>query len=166
MGTRTATVERVEAIETPWRAGLVGGVGGGLGMGMLLHAGSGAMPFIGALYGSPSVIGGWAAHMVHSIVIGFLFALLMSRPLVRGRLRSVTDYTAAGLLYAAGVGLLTSGVLLPVGMRAVGARSIPDPWLPFSGAFGIVLAVLSVGVAHIVYGLTLGATFGLVQTES
>lgn len=163
MDTDTRTVEPAESFRYTWLAGVVGGLAGGLGMGGVLHAGANLMPFVGALYGWPTVPGGWVAHMVNSVLFGLLFALLVSRPVVRDGTVSLASYVAYGVVYAAAVGLVTTGILVPIAMNAVGTRSLPEPLVPLPGVLGGLLVVVSIGVAHVVYGLILGATYGLVQ---
>lgn len=141
-------------------AGVVGGLGGGVGMGLILHAGANMMPLVGALYGEPTALAGWVAHLGHSVLIGLVFAAIASRPMVRPQTTSVRGCVVVGIAYAAAVGLATGGVMLPISLNAIGARTFPEPLLPLPGALNGVLVVLSVGVAHLVYGLVLGATFG------
>lgn len=141
-------------------AGVVGGIGGGVGMGVVLHAGANMMPLVGAIYGAPTALAGWVAHLGHSVLIGLVFAAFASRPVLRPQTTSVGGCVVVGIAYAAAVGLATGGVMLPVSLNAIGAQAFPQPLLPVPGVLGGVLVVISVGVAHLVYGLVLGATFG------
>lgn len=166
MQSGTATTEEVESFRSAWGAGVAGGFAGGVGMGILLHGGANLMPFVGALYGWPTVVGGWLAHLVNSVLLGVLFAVLLSRSFFREQASSVTGCVVAGVLYAAGVALVTSGVMLPLTMNLLGTSSFPDSGLPLPGVVGGVLVVTSVGVAHVVYGVVLGATYGVVRNSS
>lgn len=132
-------------------------------MGIVLHAGSNMMPLVGAIYGWPTVLGGWLAHLGHSVLIGLLFAALASRPALRRQTTDVGGCVGVGIAYAAAVGLVTGGIMLPASLNALGARTLPEPLLPIPGVLGGILVVLSVGVAHVVYGVLLGATFGYVH---
>lgn len=152
-----------ESLQYTWGAGAVGGIVGGLGMGIILHAGANIMPFIGALYGWPTVIGGWVAHLVNSVLIGLVFTLIVSRPVIRQQTTTVAGSIAAGIVYAAAVGLVTGGVMLPIAMNTIGVAGFPEPLLPVPGVVGGILVVLSVGVAHVVYGILLGATYGAIH---
>lgn len=154
------------AVVRPWGAGVAGGVVGGLGMGVILHAGANLMPFIGALYGWPTVVGGWVAHMVNSVLIGLVFVVLVSPPLFRDEMATVPGAIAAGVLYAAAVGLVTTGIMLPVAVNLRGAETLPQSLFPLPGVAGGVLAVVSVGVAHLVYGVLLGATYAVVHDRA
>lgn len=77
-------------------------------MGVILHTGANIMPFIGALYGWPTVI-------------GLVFTLIV---------------------YAAAVGLVTGGILLPITMNVLGRQSFPEPLLPLPGVLGGLLVIL------------------------
>lgn len=158
--------DRFAALEYTWGAGVVGGVVGGLGMGVLLHAGANIMPFVGALYGWPTVVGGWVAHLVNSVLIGLLFVALVSRPVVREQMTTVPGSVAAGVLYSAGVGLATSGIMLPIAMNVLGTETLPQPLVPVPGIVGGTLVVISVAVAHIVYGALLGAMYCVVHRRA
>ncbi len=156
----------VAALEYTWGAGVVGGIVGGLGMGVLLHAGANIMPFVGALYGWPTVVGGWVAHLANSVLIGLLFVALVSRPVVREQMTTVPGSVAAGVLYSAAVGLVTSGIMLPIAMNVLGTETLPQPLVPVPGVVGGALVVISVGVAHVVYGALLGATYCVVHRRA
>ncbi|SDY18069.1 hypothetical protein [Halopenitus persicus] len=161
----TVTVSRTESLRYTWGAGIAGGFVGGVGMGLILHLGANMMPLIGALYGRPTVVGGWVGHLVNSVLIGLLFTLLVSRPVVRRQLTTTFGCLVSGVVYAAAVGLATTGIMLPISMNVLGRRTIPEPILPLPGMVGGMLVVLSVGVAHLVYGLLLGATYGVIHTR-
>lgn len=170
MGTEAMEYEREEGLGHPWTAGAVGGLVGGVGMGLILHGGANVMPLIGALFGWPTVAGGWAVHLVNSLLIGLLFAAIVSRPTVHEQVDTVAGppiagFTVAGILYASAVGIVTAGVMLPVTMNLLGVRTLPEPILPLPYPFGVIVVVLSVGVAHVVYGLLLGATYGRLHAE-
>lgn len=163
MRRKAVTARWSESVRHTWGAGATGGFVGGIGMGVILHAGANVMPFIGALYGWPTVLGGWLAHLTNSVLIGLVFALIVSRPAVRKQTADVGGCVAAGIVYAAAVGLVTSGIMLPIAMDLVGTRSFPEPLLPLPGVVGGTLVVVSIGVAHVVYGLVLGATYGVIH---
>lgn len=140
-------------------SGVGGGLIGGVAMGIILYGGANLMPFIGALYGAPTEVGGWIAHLINSVLIGLLFAVIVSQPIIRERMKSMWDYIVAGVIYAAAVGLVTTGILLPLSMNLLGVQSLPDPLYPLPEFMGTVLVVLSVGVAHVVYGFLLGTAY-------
>lgn len=154
-----------EALWYTWGAGVAGGLIGGVGMGIILHAGANVMLFIGALYGWPTVLGGWVAHIANSVLIGLVFALLVSRSIIRQETPTTLEYVIDGIIYAAVVGLVTTGVMLPITVNLLDREPFPEPLLPLPGIVGGMLVVLSVGVAHVVYGVLLGATYGAIHTR-
>lgn len=157
---RATTARPSTALGYLWVAGIAGGLVGGVGMGVILHAGANVMPLIGALYGHPTVLGGWLAHLVNSVLIGLLFVVIVSRPFVRDQVASLLGWAIAGMVYGAAVGLGTSGIMLPIAMNLLGTSALPEPLLPLPGVIGGLLVILSISVAHLVYGLLLGASYG------
>ncbi|WP_233560779.1 hypothetical protein [Haloarcula sp. Atlit-47R] len=101
------------------------------------------MPFVGALYGWPTVVGGWVVHLLHSVFAGLLFAFVVSRPVFHGQIASVGESVAAGVVFAAAIGLLSTGLLLPVSMSALGIQSFTEPLVPLPGLLGNFLVVAS-----------------------
>lgn len=53
--------------------------------------------------------------------------------------------------------------MLPVTMSLRGVQALPASVLPLPGVIGGVLAISSVGVAHVVYGLILGVVYGVIH---
>lgn len=151
------------ALEYTWGAGVAGGLVGGVAMGVVLHAGANMMPFVGALYGWPTAIGGWVAHLLHSVLIGLLFVAIVSRPLIAPQTTTLGGSLIAGVVYSAGVGLVTTGIMLPVAMSTLGTATLPESLLPLPGVLGGMLVIISVGVAHLLYGVLLGATYHVVH---
>lgn len=147
-----------------WVAGATSGLVAGIGMGIVFHAGANLMPFIGALYGWPTVVGGWVVHLVNSVFAGLLFAAIISRPILREQATTTTESVAAGVVYAAAIGLVSTGILLPVSMNMLGVQSFPEPLVPLPGMLGSFLVIVSVGVAHLVFGLLLGTVYATVKS--
>lgn len=125
---------------------------------VIFHACANTVPFVDALYGWPTVVGGWVAPLVHSALIGLLFAFVVSRRLVGEQTTTVVGSVAPGAVYAAGVCLVTGGVMLQIAVNALGTLTFPEPLLPVPGLLGDPLVVISLGVAHVGYGVLLGAT--------
>lgn len=165
MGTTDVILERSASVRTPWAAGVAAGLVAGVAMGLVLHLGANAMALVGALYGWPTVTGGWVVHMVNSVLIALLFTVVVSRPAVAERVEARWQYVVGGVVYATAVGLVTAGVMLPVTMNLRGTRTLPEPILPVTGGLGIAIVVTSVAVAHVVYGVVLGAVYGTVALE-
>lgn len=103
MPSATVTTDQLRSFRTTWGAGMGGGFVGGVAMGLILHGGANLMPFIGALYGWPTVTGGWVAHLLNSVVLGVLFAVLLALPFLREQTTSVEGCVLAGVVYAAGI---------------------------------------------------------------
>ncbi|WP_241692894.1 hypothetical protein [Haloarcula limicola] len=163
MSQRLATRRFANSLKYTWGAGAAGGLVGGVGMGVVFHLGANLMPFVGALYGWPTVLGGWAVHLFNSVLAGILFTLVLSRPIFRQQATTVAESVSAGVVYAAAIGLVSTGLLLPVSMTALGVESFPEPLVPLPGFLGSFLVILSVGVAHVVYGVLLGATYAVIH---
>ncbi|WP_089827644.1 hypothetical protein [Halogranum amylolyticum] len=142
-----------------WVAAVLAGLVGGVGMGIVLHSTTNAMPLLGALYGQPTVVGGWLAHLFNSVVFALAFAAAVTLTPLRDYARSVATCAGLGVGYGALLGVVTGGLVLPVALNLVGATALPVPLWPVPGgsfAFGIFLAI-----GHLVYGLGLGAAFGV-----
>ncbi|MFB6223926.1 MAG: hypothetical protein ABEH86_09695 [Haloarcula sp.] len=148
-----------DVVQSGWVAGAASGLIAGIGMGIVFHAGANLMPFVGALYGWPTVIGGWVVHLMNSVLAGVLFAVIITRPILQEQATTFGESVAAGVVYAAAIGLVSTGILLPVSMNLLGVQSFPEPLIPLPGMLGSFLVIVSVGVAHLVYGLLLGATY-------
>ncbi len=158
-----AEVDAPETVPTVL-VGLLSGLLAGLAMGVILHVGAGAMPFIGSLYGEPTVAAGWMAHLVNSIVLGVVFAFLVRRPTLVDRVEGPAEFVIAGVAYATVVGLFTAAVLVPIAVGTLGIGELPQPIAEPAG-LGALLLALSVGAAHVVYGAVLGFTYERIQME-
>ena len=166
MGTDTVSFGSRESFLYTWGAGVGGGLLGGLGMGVVLHAGANIMPFIGALYGQPTVLGGWIAHLTNSVLLGLLFALIVSRWRFHDRTTNLFEWAIYGIVYAAAIGLVTGGIMVPATLHLMDVTVLPQPALPMPGITGSLLVAFSVGVAHVVYGVLLGTVYGRVHAAS
>lgn len=152
------TRSRSNTIESKWQAGVAAGLVAGVGMGVVLHLGADVMSFIGALYGHESVLWGWLAHLLNSVVFAVAFVAVISRVLPATYKGTVLEFVMLGLGFGAAVGVVTGGVLLPLWMGAVGASSLPAPLVPVAGLDELAAGVFF-GVAHLVYGALLGGTY-------
>jgi hypothetical protein len=165
MGINTASETGVGTLRDTWGAGIAGGIIGGIGMGIIFHLGANVMPFIGSVYGWPTVIGGWVVHLANSVLFALVFTLLVTRPFVREQMTTLSGCVIAGVFYAAAVGLVNTGVVLPIAMNTLDVQSLPEPVFPVPDAVGAVIVITSIGVAHMVYGLLLGATYGSIHVS-
>lgn len=135
-----------------WGGAAAGGLVAGVGMGLLMHFVMNAMPLVGALYGQPTVAAGWLAHLFHSVVFALLFAGVITRTSFREY--GVLGIIGLGAVYGIILEFVAAGVVLPVWANAVGAAALPVPFL------------LPIGfLTHLVYGVLLGAVFGVVWTR-
>lgn len=135
-----------------WGGAAAGGLVAGVGMGLLMHFVMNAMPLVGALYGQPTVAAGWLAHLFHSVVFALLFAGVITRTSFREY--GVLGIIGLGAVYGIILEFVAAGVVLPVWANAVGAAALPLPFL------------LPIGfLTHLVYGVLLGAVFGVVWTR-
>ncbi|WP_198667997.1 hypothetical protein [Saliphagus sp. LR7] len=154
------------SMSATWGAGAAGGLVGGIGMGIVLHLGANMMPLIGTLYGWPTVLGGWLGHLINSVLLGLVFAALVSRWRIHDRISNVGEWAITGVLYAVAIGLVTGGIMLPITVNLMGTTDLPEPLLPVPGFVGGLLVAFSAGVAHLVYGLLLGTIYGRVHTRA
>ena len=153
MSIQTAELSNASATTTRvWSGAVAGGLAAGVGMGLIMHFVMGAMPLVGALYGQPTVLAGWLAHLVHSVVFALVFAAVLTRT-------SLGEYGLLGIVglgavYGVVLELVAAGVVLPLWANAVGAADLPVPF------------ILPIGfVTHVVYGVLLGAVFGAATTR-
>jgi hypothetical protein len=144
----------------PWLATVLAGLAAGGAMGVLLSLGTGLMPSIGALYGLPSVLGGWIAHLANSLVFAFVFTLVATRPFVRREPLMLSTYAGLGVGYGAVLGLVTGGVLFPLWVNAAAGAGLPFPFVPVPG-LGLSASVAVFALAHLVYGAVLGTVYAL-----
>lgn len=144
-------------------AGALAGLAAGIAMGVILHAGANIMDGVGALYGWPTVIGGWIAHLLNSVLFAVVFVWLISRPRVRSYAETLAGTVGLGIGYGTVLGLVTGGVLLPLWLGAAGASTLPVPLLPIPGVVEDIVVALSIAIAHLVYGAILGGVYFFVR---
>lgn len=152
------------------RSGVVGGIVAGVVLGVVFQFGTDQLQMQAALYvATPDVWTGWLVHLVHSTLIGLVYAGIVAAYTnwYVDRLLSVTRrwgwLTSAvmPLVRTFGIGtVVTSGMGLTVGLFA---------WLAFAGvALPLVLAgypvpqvSLVATLGYLVYGLGLGTLYGI-----
>lgn len=131
---------------------LVGGLAAGAVMGAVLHFVMFMMPLIGSLYGYPTVAGGWAVHIGHSVAFAGVFAVLIWLPPLRPYVRTPGEAAAVGATYGVVLWAVAQGYVLPRMTTAV-----LDLWR------GVLYLPLDGLAAHILYGIALGAVYGAVS---
>jgi hypothetical protein len=148
MATKTSTQTAFVADLADWKAGVIGGLGGGLVFGILMSMMmpdiiAGAIP---GLYGFSGGIAGWTIHMAHSAVLGVVFAAFG---------RAAPQYTntlgkslGAGVVYGLILWAILGAVVMPLWVGAVLPMNPPVPTInPMSL------------VGHVVYGGLLGVLY-------
>ncbi|MDY6817136.1 MAG: HAMP domain-containing sensor histidine kinase [Halobacteriales archaeon] len=125
----------------------------GIVMGVVLQSLTGAIPVIGALYGVTSLIVGWVTHLFHSIVFGLLFAVGLTRPTLRDRIRTPLELTLAGVVFGIILWFFAASLVMPTWLRAVGIPAM----LP-----SLDLLNLS---GHLVWGAVLGSLYGFLPEQ-
>lgn len=145
-----------------WGAGVAGGLAGGVAMGVVMHL-LGVMPLVGALYGSPTVLGGWLAHLLNSVLFGLVFVAVVTRPFVRDLAETAGGCVLLGVGYGALLEIVSGGIILPFAVNATGAAELPVPLLPLPGLVEPVTLAVAMGAAHLVYGAVLGVVYAVVR---
>lgn len=126
--------------------------------GTLTNMGMLTLPMIGELVGMPSAVVGFVVHMINSVVIGAIYALLFGR-------------IGRGMVYGLHVGMLYGAVWWFIGpltlMPMLLGSQIGSQW-----SFTSVLVMFPSLIGHLVYGALLGMLVGglgphtsLIQTE-
>ncbi|MFC7080544.1 hypothetical protein [Halorussus caseinilyticus] len=144
-----------------WGGGVAGLVAG-VSMGLVVQFGAGTMALVGALYGQPTLLAGWVAHLFHSVVFALGVVAVVSRPLLSDYTSLPAELVGLGVGYGAALGVFAGGFLFPVGLRAVGATELPVPLLPIPAVVGEFVFPVVFGVAHLVYGALLGGVYAAV----
>lgn len=145
--------------------GAGGGLAGGVAMGLLLHlTGAETMALIGGVYGATSVLVGWVAHLVHSVILGLVFVATVRAPFLRDFTDTVGGWVAVGVVYGALLEVVSAGVVLPVAVSVLGLEEVPFPPLTDTFAGAVTVAILA-AVAHLVYGAVLGGVYGYTRGQ-
>jgi len=148
MATKTSTQTALVADLADWKAGVIGGLGGGVVFGILMSMMmpdiiGGAIP---GLYGFSGGVAGWTIHMAHSAVLGVVFA---------GLVRVAPQYTntlgkslGAGIVYGIVLWAILGAVVMPLWVGAVLPANPPVPNINPMSLMG-----------HVVYGGLLGVLY-------
>lgn len=134
-----------------WRGGVIAGLGAGLVMAALMAFQMPGMfeTTIPALYGMEGEFIGLFAHLSHSAVFGVLFAAIVVFGGLRRFASEPVPAVALGLAFGLALWIVGAGLVLPVWLDAVGAASVP----------GILELDMMSGLAHVIFGIVLGAAF-------
>ncbi|WP_103029488.1 ATP-binding protein [Salinibacter altiplanensis] len=139
----TSPVDAVGVAPTRLGALALSGLAAGVVMGAYMHLTTGAVPVIGALYGTKSLLIGVLTHEFHSLVFGLIYA---------GILTALPHWWQADWRGSVGVGaawggalwLVASGLVMPIWLNLVGVTS-PIPTLRPNSL-----------LAHLLWGVVLG----------
>lgn len=148
-----------------WGGGVTAGIAGGVVMGLVMHFGADLVELLGGLAPIPGTAAsvGWTIHMIISILFGLLFAVIVSRPVVRTSLETFSAYLIAGLAFGAALGILAGGLIFPVAMVRAEVATLPLPFLPVPGLAGELLAASIFAIGHLLYGLVVGGVFAIIN---
>ena len=120
---------------------------------------------IPAIYGfDPSTAFGMTIHLFHGAVLGLLFGLFVTRPVVLGVLRTNVETEAISELGLA-LRVVTAGFVFGVAIWAILPLIVLPMWVEVAGAADAAMfpafAVESM-LGHMVFGLVLGLVFAVV----
>ena len=135
-----------------WREGLLSGANATTAMGLVIMVTDMELlrVAVAGLYGQEgNLVVGWIAHLIHGLVFGLLFAVVLSEP-VLGQLRHQMWKTiVAGAVYGVILTVLGAGIIMPIWLQLIDfSEALPIP--------NITTASL---LWHVVYGTVLGAIF-------
>lgn len=146
------------------KLGVVAGIVAGIPMGLLMHLGTmhmepDLMTWLGLLLGEASPIRGWIVHLVMSGIFGFGFAVFVSLRLFEELARSLLGSVILGIAHASVLATVMIGIALPIISPIIVSRGTGggDLFAPTAGGLG---ASVVLAVAHLVWGIVLGAIYG------
>lgn len=140
-------------------ASIVSGLIAGIAMGVVIQAGSNLMPLIGSLYGMESIPGGWIAHLFNSVLFGIIYGVVVAHPLAGKQLRTSSPYIGVAIVYAAVLGLVSGGFLLPLWISFSGIETLSVPFIPIAVTGEEFVSSLFFALGHIAYGFVLGTVY-------
>lgn len=161
MGIRNTFGREVQALDPfdehlAWRGGAGAGFVAAVAMGLAFAALDPALlqEFVPGLYGfEGSLVVGWIAHLVHGILFGLGFAIVMDDPSLVQVSDHVWTSTVAGVVFGLVLAVVGMGVLMPMWSRAIG----------LSLSLAVPYVTLPLLVGHLVFGTVLGAVFPFVD---
>ena len=155
MASETATQRRTgTGTAFTWRPGAVGGFVGGVVMGLMLQMQMTPVieMAIPAMYGASGLVAGWIAHLFHSVVLGVVFAFLVSATGLRDRAGGYAGGIGLGLSYGVVLWVVLAAIVMPIWLSTVGFPGAPA--LPNFNPMSLV--------GHVVYGVVLGAVYAAI----
>jgi uncharacterized membrane protein YagU involved in acid resistance len=143
--------ERTSPRYEPWLGAIIAGLAGGVAMGifLLVLSPDALTTVIPALYGLQGAVAGWVVHLFNSVVLGLVFAALVSLTSLRKYAESVRGTIGLGAVYGVVLWVVTGSIILPLWLQAVGVPAAPPvPTFAFPSL-----------VWHLAYGIVLGAVY-------
>lgn len=130
----------VETINTSlWVRTALLGLFGGVLFGGIIQLWMETMIDVGAMYGDHSVVRGWIAHLIHSVVGAFVFTGIVSYTRLRQYVTTAAHRVAFGLLYGFILWSIFSGIILPIWLDAMtqwgGGTPVVESELRFPASF-------------------------------
>lgn len=146
--------EPFAAFETTWswRAGALAGLVATVVMGVTISLTDLAtlQEAIAGLYGqSGSLVVGWAAHLVHGVLFGLLFAAVLTDPSLYRVSDRIHVSLVAGVVYGLVLAVVGAGIVMPMWLSAVA----------YSGVVPVPNVTVPLLVWHLIYGAVLGVVF-------
>lgn len=154
MATETGRGVRTDTRAINWKAGVVGGIAGGVVMGAMMLVMNDAViavaiPSLYFLAPPPNIPVGLAVHVFHGMVLGIVFAGIASVL----ELDSPSKVLGLGFGWGVVTWIVLAGLLMPVWLRVVGSPASPPfpnfalPSLLWHVVYGLVLAAVYVAIA-------------------
>ena len=155
MASETATKQRTSTgTDFAWKPGAIGGLVAGIVMGVMLTMQMTPVitKAIPAMYGLSGLAAGWIAHLLHSTVLGVVFAFLVGATGLTDRAEEYGGGIGLGIGYGVVLWVVLAAIVMPIWLSAVGFPGAPP--LPNFNPMSLV--------GHVVYGAVLGAVFAAV----
>ena len=104
------------------------------------------LEMVPSLYDLQGGIAGWFAHLVHSVIFGVIFALLVAKSPLKGYVDGVGKSTVFGVGWGILLWIVATGIVMPTWLMIT---YYPEaPLVPYLRP--------SVFLAHLAYGVTVG----------
>ena len=136
--------------------GVYGGLAGGMVFGMMM-AMMGVLPMIGKMIGQPNAVAGFLLHMVNSAIIGAGFAVVLGLVNRGSGAQTRLSSVVLGLVYGGTWWMLGPLTLMPLFL----GMGLGVNWNVTAAT-----AMLPSLMGHMIYGLVLGITFGVLQRRA
>jgi uncharacterized membrane protein YagU involved in acid resistance len=150
-------IEELEGNDGLFLQATLAGLAAGLVFGLVIQFVLGRMTTIGALFtfGTESLLVGWLAHAVNSVVFALVYALVTRvEPLSAYADRPLTG-AGTGAVYGFALWFVNIGFVWPVWLNSVGVSQLPVPNFGAVGSLG----------GHLLWGVLLGALFALLLRQ-